>query len=56
MGILAADNKRGLASVGSLTARGRLLFLTAGLRAGLRASLRADLRADLGADLTTGFS
>jgi len=47
VGILAADNKGGLAGVGFLAARGRLL-LTAGSG--------ASLRADLGAALVTGFS
>jgi len=63
VGILAADNKRELAGVGSLVIKGRLLLtaggrllLTAGLRAGLGAGLRADLRADLGVALATGFS
>ena len=63
MGILTANNKRGLASVGSLAARGRLLLtagrrllLTASLGAGLEAGLGADSGADLGAALVTSFS
>lgn len=47
VGILIADNKGGLVSVGFLAAGGRLL-LTTGSGAGLRA--------DLGAALVTGFS
>ena len=50
VGILAADNKGGPASVSFLAAGGRLL-LTAGLGAGLRAGLGADS----GAALATGF-
>jgi len=45
--ILTSDNKGGLASVGFLAARGRLL-LTAGLG--------ASLGADLGVVLVTGFN
>ena len=50
MGILAANNKGGLAGVGFLAAGGRLL-LTAGSGAGLGAGSGADL----GAALATGF-
>ena len=70
VGILAANNKREPASVGSLAARGRLLLtaggrllLTAGLGAGLGAGSGAssgagsgaDLGADSGVALATGF-
>ena len=46
MGILAANNKGGLAGIGFLAAGGRLL---------LTASSGAGLRADSGAALVTGF-
>ena len=67
MGILAADNKRGPAGIGSLAAKGRLL-LTAGRRllltagsgassgAGSGAGSGADSGANSGAAPATGFS